>query len=1589
MSFWRNGMGKSRANGTSLRKKGKRRRAQTFKCDSLERRRLFATVSWVTNGNGNWSTGSNWSTGTPPAAGDNVVIDIPGLNVTVTYSGGATLPLNNLLNNELLVISGAGGVSWTGGTWDGSGIVEIDSSLSISGSADKIMKDGQTLQNLGTTTVTGTGNIVGQVGATIENDGTFDVRSDMEITFPAGVGDGVFNNNGIFTKSIGGTAPGDMTEIGGDQGFTFNNNGDCQVLQGTLGLGDNQNASLSVGGTFEVSAGATLEYLRGVNNIVVDHLPGVDIVPSITGAGTTPGTVPTTMVGRVLIAGGTEQMFGNFAVHTLDVEAGSFLLQQNMQELAATSQRNTIPNLTTSGYSDILDINGGTFGGNGAGIFPNVAPPPKDFELPGMIVRNTFSWTAGTLSGTGRLLLDTTTTSATITTTAPKSIVGGYGVDILDEVLLQDSGTIDVMDNSAIWIHESGTLWDQGDETITGDGSTGYLWNSGNFLKLDGTGTTTIDTGISFINDSLWLGSESLQAPNETIPPPLYLTPLSPLVAQLDIRTGTVQFNDNTTNYDDYSIKPGATLSLQGGTAINGVNNNLTVTAKILGVEVGGVVGGTIDFGNVNFTGDTRARLDVGQTNFDGGTYLFNNLAGGAQVVHTGTFSSGTIGGNGAIEVENSLDWIGGTFDGVGGTTSFLQIDPGAVVTIPSGDRTTLASYSILNEGTIQWTTSPGSLDINGNYTQTSTGIFVCNFEPGSALVDELVVTGNVTVDGTLTLNINNAQPTDGEQFTVISNGGTNPITGAFVGLPEGSTITLGSTKFTVTYMGGADERDMVLTAVVLPVITIATPAPVLESSLAATSLQFVVSLSQAVMHTVTVQYTTTDGTAKAGVDYTTTTGTLTIPAGQSSAMITVPILADTAEKPTVTFTLTLSNPTLSSLGTPLSAVGTILNSNGPPVLTFGNAPYTVADNAGVITITVLRGSNPLVPVTVDYSTTPGTAIAGVNYTAVTGTLVFASGVKSVTFQVPIINDLVYDGSATSNGDLTFNVNLSNPQGGGAFIGSPSTTVTVTETTLPSITMSGGSVVEGTSGTTDLPFTLTLQPTVNTVTVDYTTVDGTATAGQDYTAGSGTVTFAPGQTTQTVDVSVIGSTVVKPTETVLLELFNATNATISQLSTTGTILNDNVPSISIGNVTVTEPISGIVNAVFPLTLSTAAFSPLSVTYGTVDGTAIAGSDYTAESGTVTIPAGQTTGQISIPVNTDFLQEDTETFSVALSNPVGVTLANNTATGSILNQLVHSVTLDAKHPFRYIDANNTRAMVSLKGPGSGSILYLGQPNNDVKEIFLDGTTARSQLIVNTVRLQTYLVNLTVNGTIGAVVGPQLDLQGDINISGAVRTLRLHSILGGNTINIGSGDGSIKGVVTSFADVNDLTLNSALPLTTVSAAGWHNSSGTGITAPSVGTIASRGNFQANVNVTGNLGSLNVAGSLNDSIIRVGGNINQVAARLMTNDTIFAGVDDSVTTLPDSAAQFVNSTSTIKRVIITSGVLGAFSNTLVAAPIITAAQTNSVSVANNGASFGFAGDIIRSVKGRGDQAINQTQAKLMTSPFSDLDFEIRLTT
>ncbi|MEA0735870.1 putative Ig domain-containing protein [Xanthomonas campestris pv. campestris] len=307
---------------------------------------------------------------------------------------------------------------------------------------------------------------------------------------------------------------------------------------------------------------------------------------------------------------------------------------------------------------------------------------------------------------------------------------------------------------------------------------------------------------------------------------------------------------------------------------------------------------------------------------------------------------------------------------------------------------------------------------------------------------------------------------------------------------------------------------------------------------------------------------------------------------------------------------------------------------------------------------TVVQGGS----VQIDVTTCDGTGVddIGVGWNGVQpahGTIVVpnpsgAQGTQIVTY--------------THNGDSATSDTFPLEDGRGDII-----TVNITITpSQPTLSINDVSVNEGNAGTSNATFTVSLsQPAgAGGVSFDIATADGSATAGVDYVASSLTgQTIPAGSSSATFTVLVNGDTLSEPNETFFVNVSNVSGAGVSDAQGQGTIVNDDaLPSLSIDDVSVNEGNSGTTTATFTVTLSAASGQTVSVNYASADGTATAGSDYVARSGTLTFAPGTTAQGVAITVNGDTAVEPNETFSVALSGVSNASIARATGTGTIIN-----------------------------------------------------------------------------------------------------------------------------------------------------------------------------------------------------------------------------------------------------------------------------------------------------------------------------------
>ena len=350
--------------------------------------------------------------------------------------------------------------------------------------------------------------------------------------------------------------------------------------------------------------------------------------------------------------------------------------------------------------------------------------------------------------------------------------------------------------------------------------------------------------------------------------------------------------------------------------------------------------------------------------------------------------------------------------------------------------------------------------------------------------------------------------------------------------------------------------------------------ASVAEGDSGTASLTFTVTLSPAADDAVTVAWATskeTGDTATPGTDYKAGSGTLSFAAGETSKTVTVSVTGDQVDESNETLTLTLSSATGGADIGDATATGTITDDDTRGiVLSKSSVTVTEASGAGnTAEYKVKLASQPTGTVTVAVSSGTTTA-ATVNKTSLSFTTTTWNTDQTVT--VTGVDD-----SIDNTPDRTATVGH---RASGGDYGSVSRNLTVTVTDdegTASLSVANASVAEGDSGTASLTFTVTLSPAADdAVTVDWATskeTGDTAVPGTDYKAGSGTLSFAAGETSKTVTVSVTGDQVDESNETLTLTLSSATGgADIGDATATGTITDDDTRGIVLSKsaVTVTE-----------------------------------------------------------------------------------------------------------------------------------------------------------------------------------------------------------------------------------------------------------------------------------------------------------------------------------------------------------------------------------------------------------------------------------
>jgi predicted outer membrane repeat protein len=434
------------------------------------------------------------------------------------------------------------------------------------------------------------------------------------------------------------------------------------------------------------------------------------------------------------------------------------------------------------------------------------------------------------------------------------------------------------------------------------------------------------------------------------------------------------------------------------------------------------------------------------------------------------------------------------------------------------------------------------------------------------------------------------------------------------------------------------------------------------------TNANFTITLSNPSYQQISVNYNTNDDTANvADSDYNYTQGTITFNPGETSKLFSIGVIGDNKFETNEAFSVNLFGAINSTITDSLG-VATIIDDDNQPTVSISDVSVTEG-NTGTTTnanFTITLSNPSYQQISVNYNANDGTAnVADSDYNSAQGTITFNPGETSKSLSIGVIGDNKFETNEAFSVNLLGAINA-------AIADSLGVATIIDDDNQPTVSISDVSVTEGNTGTTtNANFTITLSnPSYQQISVNYNANDGTANvADSDYNSAQGTITFNPGETSKTLSIGVIGDRRVESNETFSVNLFGATNSTITDSLGVATIIDDdNQATLSISDVSLAEANTGTTtNANFTVTLSAPSFQQVSVNYNTIDGTAkISDSDYKSVSGTLVFNPGETSKTLAVGVIGDNKAETNETFSVNLFGAINSTITDSLGVATIIN-----------------------------------------------------------------------------------------------------------------------------------------------------------------------------------------------------------------------------------------------------------------------------------------------------------------------------------
>ncbi|AWM37417.1 Extracellular serine protease precursor [Gemmata obscuriglobus] len=1114
-----------------------------------------------------------------------VSLDIAGA-ATLTKSGGSTL-----------ILSGTN--TFTGATTVSGGELQLAGGAALGDATAVTVGAGAALTLVASETIgslAGAGNLmlatfILTTGANNSSTAFSGVISDL--------GDLIKAGSGTFTLSGANTYAGTTAVSGGTLSVT----GD-----GNLGTGA---VILATGTTLAVTGATTID-----NDIALAGAATVDTSVAVTASGILSGSAGLTKFGagtltltntnnEAAFSGTITAASGTLAVAN-DNALGSGALTFSGGSFTITGTTTVDNDIVLNAPTTPIDVGTGLTVTLSGVISETGGARAIDKSGAGTLVltgTNTYTGNTNLNGGTVSVAGDSNLGAGTINfnQSTPTLVITGAGT-IDNAILLGVPGTVD----TPVAVTLSGVI--SGASTFT-KSSTGTLTLSGANTY---TGTTTVSAGtLSVAGDgNLGTGAVTLAAGSTlavtgatTIDNDIALTGAATVDTSAAVTasgvisgtggltkagTGTLTLT-GTNTFTGATTVSGGTLSVSGGAALDDGSAVSVSGGAILALGANETVGSLAGAGNLTLSAFTlTAGGDNTSTTFSGvasgtgglakagtGTLTLSgaNTYTGATTVSSGTL---TLAGNSAIADTAPVTVSAGATlalsadEGIGSLAGAGNVTLGVNFLTAGGDNTSTTFSGVISGTGALTKDGTGTLTLSGanTYTGTTTvsagtlsvaadanlGVGTVTLAAGTTLA----VTGATTIDNAVALS--GAATVDTSAAVTLSGviSGANGLTKVGTGTLtlSGANTYTGTTTVSAGTLSVAGDGNLGTGAVTLAAgSTLAvTGATTIDNDIALTGAA-TVDTSAAV--TASGVISGTGGLTKAG------TGTLTLTGTNTFTGSTVVSAGTTL----VTGSIATSSGVQVSNGATLGGTGTV-----PAVTALSGATLAPGTSPGVINTGAL-----ILPTGATFSPEINGATVGSGYdqAAVTGTVDVTGATLAVTLGFTpvagtsftlIANDGadavtgtfngLAEGATFTSGGVTFTI---------SYVGGTGNDVVIS-TAPPTLSISNVTAAEGNTGGTPFTFTVTLSvPSSQTVTVNYATAPGTAT--DDFVSISGTLTFAPGETSKTVTVTVIGDTVIEPDETFTVVLSNPINATIATGTGTGTITNDDRTSpavVSIG-----------------------------------------------------------------------------------------------------------------------------------------------------------------------------------------------------------------------------------------------------------------------------------------------------------------------------------------------------------------------------------------------------------------------------------------